>query len=298
MLVVVTVIALFAQSTSASHPSGSNAATGVALAPTPAPKQTRAAAPASTRSTVPSPSTHHPSTHSPPTHSSPTDAATRKVTVEATGGGEQLAADALPPGAVYTARGTGTFSTISGTSEVFGHGPLRTFDIQVEQGITGVDSASFAGKVVQTLSDKRSWTGDGSFSLQRVTSAAKADFHVALTSPMTLRSPCDYQLKIETSCWGNQHGEHRVYLNLARWVRGDTQFAQDLPTYRLYMINHEVGHALGHQHTYSCLPSGLAPVMMQQTITLKERQGTGPRICQPNVWPFPPGVDPKVAVPS
>jgi len=38
--------------------------------------------------------------------------------------------------------------------------------------------------------------------------------------------------------------------------------------------------------------------MMQQTITLKENEGQGPRVCKPNAWPFPPGVSPGIAVPS
>ena len=85
---------------------------------------------------------------------------------------------------------------------------------------------------------------------------------------------------------------------MARWVRGDRLFAQDLLAYRQYMVNHEFGHALGHVHSFACLPNGLAPVMMQQTITLTENQGKGPRICQPNSWPYPDGVAKKDAVTS
>ena len=54
---------------------------------------------------------------------------------------------------------------------------------------------------------------------------------------------------------GNQHGPSRVYLNVARWVRGDAQFGQDLASYHLYMINHEVGHALGHFTPTSACPT-------------------------------------------
>lgn len=218
--------------------------------------------------------------------------------VKATARAEQLPADALPPGASFTEKGAGTFHTLAGASPVMGRGPLRTFDIEVERGLKGVDTQAFADIVMKALSDKRSWIGDGSFSLQRVPSYAKADFHVSLTSPITLRAPCNYELKIETSCWHQNGVVSRVYLNLARWTRGDTQFGQDVGMYELYMVNHEVGHALGHQHSFKCMPGGLAPVMMQQTITLHEDQGKGNKICQANVWPFPAGVDPKVAVPN
>ncbi len=52
------------------------------------------------------------------------------------------------------------------------------------------------------------------------------------------------------------------------------------------MINHEDGHALGHLHAHQCLSGGIAPVMMQQTIGLKNTTGT---FCQANPWPYPPG---------
>ena len=195
---------------------------------------------------------------------------------------------------------TGTFRVLAGTTAVVGTGgPVRKYVIEVENGVTGVDLTAYAALIDKTLDGPKGWTGGNhTVSLQRVSTEAQADFRVALTSSLTLRPPCGHSLNIETSCWDNQHGPSRVYLNVARWVRGDAQFGQDLAAYRLYMINHEVGHALGHFHTYVCLPNGLAPVMMQQTITLKENQGKGPLICQPNVWPYPTGINPKVAVPT
>jgi hypothetical protein len=230
-------------------------------------------------------------------------APTSQVKVEAGGNAEDLADSALPPGAPYTVKGKGTFRVIPGSSSVVGTGPVKKYVIEVENGITGVNLDYFAAFVVATLSDKRSWTGNGVVSLERVSSDASADFRVSLTSALTVRTLCGYDQKIETSCWENQLPDgtptvSRVNLDVARWVRGDTQFGQDLNAYHGYMVNHEVGHALGHVHTYTCLPGGLAPVMMQQTITLKENQGAGPKICQPNIWPYPAGVDPRVAVPT
>jgi hypothetical protein len=80
---------------------------------------------------------------------------------------------------------------------------------------------------------------------------------------------------------------NRVIFNVARWVRGSTAYVGDLAAYRVYMINHEDGHAMGHRHAHQCLPGGLAPVMMQQTFGL--RSATSGKMCGANPWPYPPG---------
>jgi len=111
------------------------------------------------------------------------------------------------------------------------------------------------------------------------------DFHVSLVSSMSVRALCGYSLPVETSCYDG--GDSRVVLNVARWVRGALVYASDLTTYRIYAVNHEVGHALGHNHAHQCLKNGLAPVMMQQTIGTRTVSG---QICQANPWPYPAGV--------
>jgi len=196
---------------------------------------------------------------------------------------EALPSAALPPGKDYTRHGNGTYSTIPGTSGVIGtRGPIMRFSIEVENGIEGIDLAQFADTVMKTLSDKRSWTAGKDVRLQRVQEGA-VNFHVTLVSSMTVRGLCGYELEVETSCFAPDQ-DNRVVLNNARWVRGDVAYIADLAAYHEYMVNHEVGHALGHGHIMDCLPNGLAPVMMQQTITLKSNNGT---LCQPNPWPFP-----------
>jgi hypothetical protein len=197
---------------------------------------------------------------------------------------------ALPPGAPYTKRGDGTFRVLKGHTKVFGHGQLFRYDIEVENGITGVDVNELQQLVDTTLADPRSWSGHG-VALQRVDSGW-VDFHITLTSSMTTRKFCGYSIPVETSCYapsGSVSGldVNRVVFNVARWVRGAYAYIGDLHAYRVYMINHEDGHALGHEHAHQCLADGLAPTMMQQTFGLRSA-ATG-KMCQANPWPYPPG---------
>jgi hypothetical protein len=199
-----------------------------------------------------------------------------------------LQSAALPTGAAYTVQGTGQYTVLPGNGPVVGTGTPRRYSIEVENGITGIDLTAFANTVQTVLSDPRSWTAGGT-ALQRVDSG-QIEFRVTLTSAMTVRTLCGYDIPIETSCFvpAGQNGSNvrRVALNVARWIRGDAAYIGDLDAYRDYMVNHEVGHALGHQHAHSCLASGAAPVMLQQTIGLKATDG---QLCTANPWPYPPG---------
>lgn len=219
---------------------------------------------------------------------SPPMAQDREIKSDETGAGSQqevLASDALPAGAAYTERGAGTFHVVPGTSDVAGTGNRFTYTVEVEDGVTGVDEKAFGQTVQTVLSDKRSWIGrTGEVSLQRVDSGP-VSWRVTLTSSLTVRDKCGYEIQVETSCWSPT--DRRVYLNVARWVRGDVAYIGDIGAYRTYMVNHENGHALGHEHVFTCLTNGYAPVMMQQTITTTATDGA---ICQPNPWPNPPGV--------
>jgi hypothetical protein len=201
-----------------------------------------------------------------------------------------LPSDALPDGAAYTQQGKGTYTVIPGSGPVVGTGTVHKYTIEAEDGITGIDLASFAAKVQAVLSDPKSWTAKPGTALQRVDSGS-VDFHITLTSSLTVRTLCGYDIPIETSCFaaaGSVQGlrVNRVVINNSRWVRGDAAYVGDLDAYRDYMINHEDGHALGHQHAHDCLADGLAPAMMQQTIGLKGASG---KMCQANPWPYPVG---------
>ncbi len=197
----------------------------------------------------------------------------------------------LPAGGPYTKTGKGTFRVLKGTSPVIGtRGTLFRYSIDVENGMQHVDLARFQKTVMSVLADKRSWSGHG-VRLERVDSG-HIDFHVTMTSAMTVRKLCGYTIPVETSCYAPASGGttpvNRVVFDDARWVRGATAYLGDLAKYREYMINHEDGHALGHEHAHQCLPGGLAPAMMQQTFGL--RSSTTHQLCQANPWPYPTGV--------
>lgn len=205
------------------------------------------------------------------------------VTQRATEFDVDLPASEPPPPVLgsqtYVEQGTGRVSVVDGSSPVHGSGPLRRFVVEVEEGI-GVDGASFAAAVESTLSDPRSWGGGGRLSLQRVGAAEAAtsqyEFKVTLVSPGSMEIYCPgVGTGGYTSC---RYGE-RAVVNLARWATAVPHYDGDIETYRDYVVNHEVGHALGNGHVGCPGPGQLAPVMSQQTLGLAG--------CVKNAWPYP-----------
>jgi predicted Zn-dependent protease len=160
-----------------------------------------------------------------------------------------------------------------------GTGPLHRFIVEVEDGID-VDGAGFATAVQTTLGDPRSWGNGGRMSFQRVgvaeANAGSYDFKVSLVSPGSMETYCPgVGTGGYTSC---RYGD-RAVINLARWATAVPHYDGDIATYRQYVVNHEVGHALGNGHVPCPGPGQVAPVMLQQTLRLDG--------CVKNAWPFP-----------
>ncbi|MEV6243349.1 DUF3152 domain-containing protein [Lentzea sp. NPDC051838] len=200
----------------------------------------------------------------------------------------------LPDGPGFPESGAASFHVVPGSGPVVGTGPLRTYAVEIENGIT-VDEQAFASFVEATLADPRGWTAKDERSVQRVDGPASV--RVRLTSQQTARSVCGYEIPVDVSCRDGNF----VFLSAARWFRGAVAYLPDLTSYRQYMVNHEVGHAFGQGHRPCGVAGGPAPVMMQQTfsvsndeivrITAGAPQGVvipqDGKVCAPNPWPYP-----------
>ncbi len=172
-------------------------------------------------------------------------------------------------------RGDGNLTTVPG-SQPAAQGSGREIDVAVQvEGGVDVEPARFADFVLTTLNDPRSWTADG-YRFARVDDAKSADVIVVLASPMTSADMCRPLVTAgRLSCRSGR----RAILTNYRWVNGQEEYGDNRNNYRRYVVNHEVGHFLGHGHKPCPGPGQLAPVMMQQTKGLLG--------CQPNPWPHP-----------
>jgi hypothetical protein len=163
----------------------------------------------------------------------------------------------------------GELVVVPGHSRAFRRGDGLRFSVEIEGGLH-VDPAAVAARVTAILSDPRSWR----VAVRRVSSGA-VDFRVILARPTTTDRLC---APLATNGLFSCAQSDRAVLNAARWLGGAKPYRRALRRYRVYMVNHEVGHMLGHGHG-GCSGTGLpAPVMMQQT------KGLGG--CRPNPWPL------------
>jgi hypothetical protein len=188
----------------------------------------------------------------------------------------QPAAVGQPPGIRYPARGGGEFRMAAGQRRAPGSGPVLRYRVLVEKDITGITPAAFAAAVQRTLEDPRGWSGGGR-QLRRTGPGGRYDFTVYLVTPRTRDELCADVPDGYTSC---RNGD-RVVLNVARWVKGVPRYGAPLAVYRQYLVNHEVGHRLGHGHERCPGRGEPAPVMQQQTLGLHG--------CTANAWPYPDG---------
>ncbi|MPY61591.1 DUF3152 domain-containing protein [Streptomyces spongiae] len=171
--------------------------------------------------------------------------------------------------------GPGTFATASGGSGKVGKGSALRYRVDVEDGID-LSPEDVAEEVESILADPRGWTTDGRSAFQRVSGGA-TDFVVRVATATTVDKICG-ESGLNTRGEVNCRVGDNVMVNLKRWHLATPVYAKDITAYRALIINHEVGHFLGHGHA-GCPGKGKpAPAMMQQ---IKGMNG-----CVPNVWPY------------
>ncbi|WP_233512583.1 DUF3152 domain-containing protein [Micromonospora deserti] len=195
-------------------------------------------------------------------------------TAHGAGAGERRQPTAWPEA------GSASFTTATGESAVHGtDGPLWRYRVAVERG-TGQDPAAFAATVDEVLTDQRSWIASETLRVQRVATAAEADFTVYLATPDTSERMCA-EGGLSTEGYTSCRLPGQVIVNLARWLEAVPDYGAPLQVYRAYVINHEVGHELGEEHQTCPGPGEPAPVMQQQTYGLDG--------CVANAWPYVDG---------
>lgn len=134
----------------------------------------------------------------------------------------------------------------------------------------------FAALAAPLLLHPLGWTKFAQYKF-RVVQQLPADIVITLT-PQSAMDAMFPNFKHERLSVCNMQ-TRAIHINEARWLReyDDDRSGLELPAYRAYVIQHEVGHALGFEHE-ACGGSGQkTPVMLQQT------KGTGG--CTP--YPFP-----------
>ncbi|MFG3598825.1 DUF3152 domain-containing protein [Micromonospora chersina] len=187
------------------------------------------------------------------------------------------------PGPVPS-HGRGSFGYDERTGGVLGRaGVLRRFRVAVEDG-SGEDVHAFGDAVQRALAGPGSWVDGGRLRLQRVGPGSTSDFTIYLATRDTAGRLCGaggINIRVGGVPYTSCRVTGKVVINLDRWRTSAPHLvAAKLPldTYRLYVINHEVGHQLGHHHEACPGPGRAAPVMQQQTLFLNG--------CRPNPWPY------------
>ncbi|WP_425244686.1 DUF3152 domain-containing protein [Streptomyces citrinus] len=126
------------------------------------------------------------------------------------------------------------------------------------------------------LADPRGWAHGGAHTFHQVADGS-AGLVIRIATPATTDRLCAaYGLNThgEVNCSGGS----AVMVNLRRWQLGSPRFPGPLHEYRALIVNHEVGHWLGHGHETCPGPGRPAPAMMQQ---IKGLLG-----CVANAWPY------------
>jgi hypothetical protein len=117
------------------------------------------------------------------------------------------------------------------------------------------------------LNDPNGWAKHGYF-FEPVDERERVFIRLSMAS--TVKKICGSSENLSCAELGGRF----MYLNADRWFNGASASKLPLEDYRQYMVSHEIGHILGHDHEKCPCKNCPAPIMMQQTKGIGE--------CKPN----------------
>ncbi|WTI84438.1 DUF3152 domain-containing protein [Streptomyces sp. NBC_00726] len=213
-----------------------------------------------------------PATGAPRTPSGPPSPSPSGVTASASAKSSPTPRKTKSAPPVIPPSGPGTF-TVARAGVSSGGG--NAYRVEVEDG-SHVDPDEAAARVAAILAAPRGWAHNGEHTFRQV-AEGPAGLVVKIATAATTDRICG-QHNLNTHGEVNCRVGEVVMVNLKRWQTGSPEFDGPLNDYRALIINHEVGHWLGHGHE-TCPGKGRpAPAMMQQIYGLKG--------CVANAWPY------------
>lgn len=181
--------------------------------------------------------------------------------------------DTVPLFTAVASTPTGEFLIAAGTDDAPGSGRVLRYLVEVEEGLPYAP-AELAAYVHRVLNAPAGWgLGGKAIRFVRVDSGPVA-FRISLSSPaLSKLRYAPGATRAAVSCFH----DHRAVLNAEGWRYGAYTYSRDLTGYRIYLLNHEVGHALGKGNLRCPRAGAPAPVMVVQTKSLGG--------CRANPWP-------------
>lgn len=152
-------------------------------------------------------------------------------------------------------------------------GRLVRFRVAVRDGV-GMRPAAFARAVREILCDARGWIASGRV---RFAYHPRGEVVVSLNPAAETERRCLDLVGLSVRYTYSCAGSSEAVLNARRWFDGSPTLDMTVRQYRRLLVNHEVGHVLGHGHRGCPAAGARAPVMMQQSKGLNG--------CRPNPWP-------------